>query len=164
METTQQEILSRIDALAAKLNVAAEHLYGVMVQQGIIEGWSTIIYNSLIFLMFAVVFFFAYRFSIVFTTKQKQKIQELNRKEIEEVEARNEKERATVPPSGYYYRATPHLKDEDEYDGLPTIVGAVVLFGTLVIFSLVLSSILNGVKILMNPEWWALQELLKVLQ
>jgi len=34
----QEELLKRLDALAAKLGVAAEHLWDVLVRQGQIEG------------------------------------------------------------------------------------------------------------------------------
>lgn len=42
-EEITQQVLERLDAVAAKLGVAAEHLWGVFVQQSIIEGAVTAI-------------------------------------------------------------------------------------------------------------------------
>lgn len=45
-----QEILSRLDALASKLNVTVEHLWGVLVGQGPVHSWGLLASNAVFFL------------------------------------------------------------------------------------------------------------------
>jgi hypothetical protein len=48
-EQLQKEIFTRLDAIAAKLGVAAAHLWEVLIRQGYIEGLANIIVAIVLF-------------------------------------------------------------------------------------------------------------------
>lgn len=50
------EVLVRVDALAAKLGVAAEHLWEIFTTQSVISGWSSLIVTGSVMLVALITF------------------------------------------------------------------------------------------------------------
>lgn len=47
----KEELFSRIDVLAKKLGVGAEHLWAVLIKQSIISGWSDFILQGVLLIL-----------------------------------------------------------------------------------------------------------------
>jgi len=50
-DNTMQEILKRVDALAAKLGVTADQLWGMLMKQASVELWSSLLWIMLLSLL-----------------------------------------------------------------------------------------------------------------
>ncbi len=112
-----EEILKRIDLLAAKIGVVGAHLWDVLVRQARIEAYESLGYSVFFGILSAVMFFVARKLYL-----------------------------GDTKPGSY--------RDTEGWQFVLVIFGAVAFFVTCGIFSNVPSAILN-------PEYWALRELIK---
>lgn len=119
-----QEIMVRIDALAAKLGVTSEYVWGVLVKQAHVEAYSLTLIAAVLGLL-ACMAGFAFRHSL----------------------------KKLMAPNVAY-------ADEEIY-GPICVVTAIASVG-LTAASLV--NVYDAITPLLNPEYWALQQVLEVLK
>lgn len=119
-----QEIMARIDALAAKLGVTSEYVWGILVKQAHVEAYS-LIFAAAITGLLACVSGFAFRYAW---------------------------KKLTDPKLSW--------SDKDTYR--PVCAATVVPLVGLTTASLV--NAYNAITPLLNPEYWALQQVLEVLK
>lgn len=114
-----QEILQRLDALAAKLGVTATHLWAVLVRQAYVEFATSVAFAVII----------------------------------------------AIATYGFVRVVRHGIAQEwyDDYDGLPQIFTGIVGIVLGVCWLVALVGVVQGIGYLINPEYFALHEVIKAL-
>lgn len=113
-----------IDAVAEKLGVAAEHVYGIMVKQQFVEGITTITMIPLMLLIFGFVFYKL----ITYTSKNWDDL---------------------------------YADDREVFFGIMNIVVGIIFIITFIAFVV---DVPGAIGRLVNPEYYAIKEILDVLK
>jgi ABC-type polysaccharide/polyol phosphate export permease len=117
-----EKVTEYIDAIAAKLGVAAEHVYGVLVRQQVAEGITDIVTGVIILVL-------VITGALIFSKKIKVRF------------------------------------IEDEFDAFILFIGGLlflVLFVAPIGYSI--ENISDGIKHIVNPEYYAIKEILRAIK
>lgn len=134
-----------IDAIAEKLGVASEHVYEVLVTQAILTGWMQIVVGIILVAFMIISTFLAYKINF---SKDYKKIKvQTNYGQLTELE-----------PDNVWAKIYEALSD--------TSFGSVVFIAYIMILIVGVVSVIglvDGIMNVLNPEYYAIKELLKVL-
>lgn len=130
----EEKAFEYIDAIAANLGVAAEHVYGALLKQAMISGIS-----SLVYIPIYIAIIVAYVFMI--------------RKIYSDV---SENKESMLVDNSYAYRG--------ELSGISFTIMSIGGVLSLILFISVIFDINNAVTALLNPEYWALKEILDTIK
>jgi len=121
-EKVFEKVTQYIDALAAKLGVAAEHVYGVLVRQQVAEGIVDIVVGTLVLTLLAVVLMILYK-------------------------------KYGLPTV------------EDETDFMFLLLAAAIPVGLIILAgSYGIEELSTGIKQVINPEYYAIREILDAIK
>ena len=126
----EEKAIEYIDALAANLGVAAEHVYGALLKQAMLSGVRSLVF---IVICLAVVYMIIRLFNRIIT----------------DVKAGNNDsifmDGWGISPAGI----------------IASFAGGIAMF---ILFIVILSDISNATTALLNPEYWALREILDMIK
>lgn len=141
------KIMPYLEKLAQKLGVAIEHLYGVLIKQAQVEGFTNLImaiFNLVIIIVICFAIPKIYRF--------------LNDRCIEIKDDREKN------GTGYGNSRNISSGKEDSYNFFKTFIVIVLsIIGIICFFNLIYDFPL-GIKQIMNPEYYAIQDILKAVK
>ena len=126
----EEKAFEYIDALAANLGVAAEHVYGALLKQAMVSGVRSVVY---IILCLAVVYMVIRMLKKVYT----------------DVKDGNNN---SIFLDGW---------DISAAGIIASFVGGIALF---ILFIAIIANISNASTALLNPEYWALKEILDTIK
>lgn len=136
-----------LEQLANNLGVAVEYLWATLVKQQYVEGVTNII--------LAVFGIIAFVLIVIYSSKIIEKINNKYKELV--IDRRNN-------GTGYNGSYTLSSFEEDRYKNLSQSVPVIIVISACIIFILTAIFIIFGVQQLLNPDYFALKEILSSIQ
>lgn len=142
-----EQAMNLVEQLAIKLGVAVEHLWEILVKQQYAEGVIDIVLSVLCVGILIAIIVYAPKLTVNYTNEYKRLVEDRK-----------------TNGTGYLGSKTISSCEEDRYNNLrKSIPTYAIVIGT-VVFVLTVIFIVSGIQQIINPEYFALKEVLNCIK